>query len=502
MSNPNWSERAKELNLSVRNFVGGHYIDQQSDTKLINKFSPRDGSLLYSVAEGSAAEIDSAVANAKQSYDDKRWRGLPLHDRQAAVRKLADLVDAHQETFGLYECLDAGKPITQALGDVAMATGMLREAADGADKLVSPYYADGAYCTYQLRKPIGVVAAIIPWNYPLVSAALKVGSALIMGNSLVLKPSEFTSLSAAYLAALALEAGVPSGVFNVVHGAGHTTGDALARHKDVDLLSFTGSTATGKLVQVAAGQSNMKRLLLECGGKSPYIIFDDCPTDLDMLAEDIVATAFQNQSQNCMAGSRLIIQASIKEKLLPKVIEQAAQFVPKDTLSPDTTFGAMIHEAHMNKVLAYIDSGEKEGATLLCGGKRIAVDTNSATPGGFYIEPTIFDHVSAEQKIAQEEIFGPVLSVLTFETEQEAIELANSTCYGLAAYVATENMGCARRLSQDIKAGSVMFTSSSTPAASYRDMGREGHGESGFGAEGGLLGLESYSLSTSVHQWT
>ena len=190
-------------------------------------------------------------------------------------------------------------------------------------------------------------------------AALKIGSALIMGNSLVLKPSEYTSLSAGYIAALALEAGIPPGVLNVVHGIGQTVGAALALHSDVDLLSFTGSSATGKLMQIAAGQSNMKRLLLECGGKSPYIVFDDCPTDLDMLADDIVATAFQNQSQNCMAGSRLLIQNSIKETLLPKIIEKAQQYIPQDTLDPKTTFGAMIHEAHLNKVLAYIDSGEE-----------------------------------------------------------------------------------------------------------------------------------------------
>jgi acyl-CoA reductase-like NAD-dependent aldehyde dehydrogenase len=221
-----------------------------------------------------------------------------------------------------------------------------------------------------------------------------------------------------------------------------------------------------------------------------------------MLAEDIAFTAFQNQSQNCMAGSRLLIQDSIKEKLLPKVIEQAAQFVPQDILDPHTNFGAMIHEAHMNKVLAYIDSGAKEGATLVAGGKRVHIDTGTIDSEGFYIEPTIFDNVNPKQKIAQEEIFGPVLSVMTFSTEEEAIALANDSCYGLAAYVATENMGRARRLSQDINAGSVMFVSSSTPTACYRELGKEGHRESGFGAEGGLLGLASYSLTTSVHQWT
>ena len=500
MSAIDWRQRAQNIDLNIRNLIEGKY-GAGTQSEIFQKYSPRDGNLLYQVSVGTSAEIELAIASAKQAYSDKRWRGLSLYQRQAALRKLADLIDSHQDTFSLYECLDAGKPITQAQGEVAMASDILRDAADDAKQLVSPYVADGAYCTYQLRKPVGVVGAIIPWNYPLVIAALKIGSALIMGNSLVLKPSEYTSLSAGYLAALALEAGIPPGVLNVVHGVGQTVGAALAYHRDVDLLSFTGSSATGKQMLIAAGQSNMKRLLLECGGKSPYLIFDDCPADLDMLAADIVFKAFQNQSQNCMAGSRLLIQASIKEKLLPKVIEQAAQFIPQDPLDPDTTFGAMIHEAHMNKVLAYIDNGEKEGATLIHGGKRIHVDT-SGDGEGFYVEPTIFDNVNPGQKIAREEIFGPVLSVLTFSTEQEAIKLANNSCFGLAAYIATENMGRIQRLSQDINAGSVMFLTTSEPSDCMREFGREGHRESGFGAEGGMLGLESYSLNTSVHQWT
>ena len=501
MTSIDWHQRAKEADLTIRHLIDGEQVELTPGDAIL-KYAPRDGSLLYQLSKDAPVEMERAIASARQAYQDKRWRSFPLHQRQAALRKLADLVDAHQETFALYESLDAGKPITQALGEVTMASGMLREAADGADKLFSAYAADGAYCAYQLRKPIGVVGAIIPWNYPLVIAALKIGPALIMGNSLVLKPSEYTSLSAAYLAALAVEAGIPPGVLNVVHGVGQTVGATLAHHRDVDLLSFTGSSATGKQMQIAAGQSNMKRLLLECGGKSPYIIFDDCPADLDMLAADIVGTAFQNQSQNCMAGSRLLVQDSIKEKLLPKVIEQAAQLIPQDPLDSNSTFGAMIHEAHMNKVLAYIDSGEKEGATRIIGGKRVYVDTDAEDSEGFYIEPTIFDNVNSQQKIAREEIFGPVLSVLTFNTEQEAIALANDTCYGLAAYVATENMGRAQRLSQDINAGTVMFMSTSTPVECLRELGKEGHRESGFGNEGGLLGLASYSLSTSVHQWT
>ena len=495
-----WHQRAEQADLSINHCIEGELV-ALTEGETIDKISPRNGSLLYSLPVGTPTEVERVITSARQAYQDKRWRGLALHQRKAVLNKLADLIDENQDTFALYECLDAGKPITQALGEVQQASGMLRETADSADKLFSPYQADGSYCAYHLHKPVGVVGAITAWNYPLIIAIVKLGPALIMGNSLVLKPSEHTSLSTGFLAVLALEAGVPPGVFNVVHGAGHTVGSALAHHHEVDLLSFTGSSATGKQIQIAAGQSNMKRLLLECGGKSPYLIFDDCPGDLDKLATSIVSQAFHNQSQNCMASSRLLIQASVKEKLLPKIIEQTAQRIPQDPLNPDTTFGALIHEAHINKVLAYIDRGEQEGATRICGGKRVHVDTGTKTEG-FYIEPTIFDQVNPQQKIAQEEIFGPVLSVIAFNTEEEAIALANNTCYGLATYIATENMGRAQRLSQEIQAGFMMITSTSTPVDCFRDIGKEGHRQSGFGPEGALPGLLSYSLSTAVHQWT
>jgi len=500
MTDINWHLRAKDVDCRAYNVINGHTAHDLG-LNTIDKYSSRDSSLLYQVSVGTPADMEQAVACARQAYKDKRWRGLPLHQRKVVLQALADLIEVHQETFALYECLDAGKPITQAMGEVMLASETLRSAAEGVDKFFSPYLADGAYSTYQFRKPLGVVGAIISWNYPLMLAALKVGPALIMGNSLILKPSEYSALSAGYLATLALEAGVPPGVFNVVQGAGNTVGTTLAHHTDVDLLSFTGSSVIGKQMQIAAGQSNMKRLLLECGGKSPYLVFDDCPANLDVVAADIVAAAFHNQSANCVAGTRLIIQDSIKEKLLPKVIEQAAQLIPQDPLDPETTFGAIINEAHMNKVLTYIESGKQEGAKLILGGSRVEVSSSGVCEKGYYIEPTIFDQVNPQQKIAREEIFGPVLSVFTFTDEQEAIELANNTCFGLAAYLATENIGRARRISHEINAGFVMILGTSTPADCYREIGKEGLCESGFGPEGGLLGLASYSVGMAVHQW-
>ena len=301
------------------------------------------------------------------------------------------------------------------------------------------------------------------------------GPALVMGNSLVLKPSEYSALSATLLASLALEAGVPPGVFNVVQGAGATVGAALAHHNDVNLLTFTGSSATGKKMMIAAGQSNMKRLMLECGGKSPYIVFEDCPEDLDFIAQDIVETAFRNQGQVCVAGTRLLIHNSLKAPLLEKVKHYTAQLKPGDPLNPETNFGPLINKTQLDKVLAYIDSGITEGAELIYGGKPVSVDNDSSHSQGYYLEPAIFDGVKPQHKIAREEIFGPVLSVMGFDNEAEAIQLANDSSYGLAAYAVTNNAGRIQRLGQQLNAGMVSVLGSTTPTDSFQFLGVEGH---------------------------
>jgi acyl-CoA reductase-like NAD-dependent aldehyde dehydrogenase len=496
MSTTNWLMKAKDADLRIRNFMDGRYSEDKLAGDLINKYSSRDGKLLYQFGSGEVADVDRAVANAKTALDVGCWSRLPVSQRKKVLFKLADLLETHKEELALYECLDVGKPINSALnGDIPGAADAIRSAAEGADKLFSEAYSDGAgpNLAYQVRKPVGVVGAIVGWNFPLNLAATKLGPALAMGNSVVLKPSEFSSLSASRLAALAIEAGVPPGVLNVVHGAGATVGVALAQHKDVDLLTFTGSSATGKQVMIAAGQSNMKRVMLECGGKSPYIVFDDCPEDLDVVAANVVGTAFQNQGEVCSAGTRLLIQDSIKDQLMPKIIEQAKAMVAGDPLDSSSTYGAMINEAHMEKVLGYIESGVAEGANLVLGGKRVREES-----GGFYIEPTIFDEVDPKQKIAQEEIFGPVLSVLTFQDEDEAIRLANDSCFGLAAYVATTNLARSQRLGQRLSAGSIVVLSTSTPQSGGVAPGFESHKESGFGVESKLSGLASYTLTSTM----
>ena len=503
MNKPNWSMRTSDLNLRVRNFIDGCYTDISTGECMIDKHSPRDGSLLYQLGSGTFDDVNNAVKNSQEAFDDGRWRSLPMSQRQAVLRKLADLVEAHQEELALYECLDVGKPITQALnGDIPTVANHLRTSADMADKLLAPSGADGTNFSFQLRKPIGVVGAIIGWNYPLSLAATKVGPALVMGNSLVLKPSEFTSLSAGRLAELAVEAGVPPGVLNAVHGAGKTVGCALSKHHDVGLLTFTGSSATGKQLMIAAGQSNMKQVILECGGKSPYLVFEDCPEDLDFIAADIVTTAFANQGALCSSSTRLLVQETLLEKLLPMIVAESEKLTPQDPLNPDTSFGAIINEAHLNKVLAYIESGKQEGANLITGGNRIEVTTSEGANSGYYIRPAIFTEVDPQQKIAQEEIFGPVLSVFTFKDEAEAIQLANNSCYGLAAYAATTSLSRAHRLTQNLDAGLIIILGTSAPGLGEVELGVEPHRESGLGTEFGLAGLAAYTISSAVHMLT
>lgn len=497
MNEINWLDRAKNTHFQVRNVIDGQYETCSSD-ETITKRSPRDGTLLYEFGAGNQDDVNRAVANARESFEDGRWRDLSVHQRKAVLHKLADLIEANREEFALYECLDVGKPIANAYnGDVPAAASNLRDAAEGADKLLSLAASDGGMFCYQAQKPVGVVAGILGWNVPLKLATDKIGPALAMGNSLVLKPSEFTSLSTCRVAELALEAGVPAGVLNVVNGAGKTVGDALAKHPDVDLLTFVGSSATGKQLQIAAGQSNMKRLILECGGKSPYLVFDDCPNDLDFIAADIVAKAFPNQGAVCSAGTRLLLQDNIKDQLLPKILERTRNIVPADPLDTSTSFGALINEAHLNKVLGYIESGREQGANLLCGGERVNRES-----GGYYLQPALFDQVDPRQKIAQEEIFGPVLSMFSFSDEAQAIRLANDSRYGLTAFAATQNFTRAVRLGQRLNTGLLMVAASATHPRGAIQLPLAAHKESGLGVEKSLAGLAAYTASTAVYAYS
>jgi acyl-CoA reductase-like NAD-dependent aldehyde dehydrogenase len=388
-----------------------------------------------------------------------------------------------------------GKPIADALSsDLPMASNWLRYCAEAADKLHGKIYgSDASSLAYELRRPIGVVVGIIGWNFPLFLAVQKVGPALVAGNCLVLKPSEWTSLSAARLAQLAIEAGVPPGVFNVVHGDG-ALGMLLAHRPDVDLITFTGSSATGRALLVAAGQSNMKRLILECGGKAPNIVFDDCP-DLDAVATAIVASAYWNQGEVCVASSRLLVQESIKSDLLALLMDKVSQVTPGDPLDPQTRYGALVSRQHVDKVLSYLVTAEQDGT-------RLAYRGESTPPfrDGFYIAPHVFDCVNSHQRLVQEEIFGPVLALLSFEDEAHAVRLANDTIYGLSATLWTKDLGRAHRVTYGIRAGSIVVNATSKPHGGVSDavMSIGGHKQSGIGVEGGIAGLEAYTSSTAV----
>lgn len=489
-----WKEKVQRLTLSVRNFIDGQWQSQAQGNPL-EKHSPRDGTLLYRLSAGTPADADRAVTSAQRAFHDGRWSHLGAQRRKDVLLRLASLLDEHREELALLECLDVGKPITDALTfDVPAAVSWLRYCAEAADKHHGKVYvANRANLSYELRKPVGIVAGIVGWNFPLFLAVQKLGPALATGNSLVLKPSEYTALSAGRLAELALEAGVPAGVFNVVNGDA-TVGSALAHHQGVDLLTFTGSTQTGKRLLVSSGESNMKRLLLECGGKAPNVVFDDCP-DLDAVADAVAASAFWNQGQVCVASSRVLIQDNIHIELVRRLTAKISELRIGDPLNTDTKFGALISKAHQEKVLRYTEIAEREGAIRAYRG-------NATVPfeTGFYVQPHLFDHVKPEHRIAQEEIFGPVLSVLPFRDEVQAVQIANSTIYGLSAILWTRDLGRAHRISHGIRAGSIVVNSTMHPEGAPAEgaLSVGGHKQSGIGTEGGVEGLEAYTVKTAV----
>lgn len=489
-----WIARSQAIQLAVDNFIDGQRRSSSGPDR-IEKYGPRDGQLLYQFSAAELADVDQAVASGRKAFQDGRWSRLPTQRRKRVLQQLASLIDAHREELALLECLDVGKPISNALDfDVSAAAETIRFNAEAADKVHGKVYAvDQSSLSYQLRRPVGVVAAVVGWNFPLLLATGKIGPALATGNSVVLKPSELTSLSAVRLAELALEAGLPEGVLNVVHG-GAKIGAALAHHLDVDLLAFTGSTKTGKELLIAAGKSNMKRLILECGGKAPNVVFDDSP-DLDAVADAVVARAFYNQGEVCTASSRLLVQESIKDRLVSLVIERARALRPGDPLKAQTTFGAVVSRAHQQRVEEYVTRGREEGARVV-----YQCDSHSPCENGFYVSPVVFDLVSPRHRIAREEIFGPVMSVIGFRDEEEAIRIANDTIYGLSAILWTCDVGRTHRVIQGINTGWMVVNATGRPAGgpSINLLSIGGHKESGIGAEGGLEGLEEYTTKTAV----
>ncbi|MGH8308487.1 MAG: aldehyde dehydrogenase [Steroidobacteraceae bacterium] len=445
-----WHERAKALDIRTKAFIGGRFVDAASG-ETFDDLSPTNGKLLARVAAGDAPDVDAAVAAARAAFRKGTWAGLSPGKRKRILQKFADTILAHKDELALTETLDMGKPISDSQRiDVPAAAGAIRWYAEAIDKIYDEVAPTGRDALALItREPVGVVGAIVPWNFPLVMAAWKIGPVLAAGNSLVLKPSEKSPLSAIRIAELALESGIPEGVFNVVPGFGHTAGKALALHMDVDAIAFTGSTATGRQILQYAGQSNMKRVSLECGGKSPNIVLADY-ANLEKAATAAAFAIFFNQGEMCSAGSRLLVHESIKDAMLEKIQAIGGKMQPGDPLDPATKLGAIVDDIQLKRVLGYIEAGREDGAAVRLGGKR-ALEAS----GGYYVEPTVFDQVKPQMRIAREEIFGPVLSTITFKTVEEAIEIANDVIYGLAAAVWTKDLTTAHRVARALRAGTV-----------------------------------------------
>lgn len=446
----NWHSRAGNLAIRGQAFIDGRYVDAASGATF-DSINPATGKLLAKIASCDQADVDRAVANARKVFDQGSWSRLAPRQRKQTLLRFADLIRKNAEELALLESLDMGKPVSDALAvDMSAAATCIQWFAEAVDKIYDQVAPTGdAALALITREPVGVVAAIVPWNFPLLMASWKLGPALAAGNSVVLKPSEKSPLTAIRAAELALEAGIPAGVLNVLPGLGATAGKALALHMDVDCVAFTGSTRTGKMMLEYSGQSNMKRVWLECGGKSPNILLADCP-DVDRAATAAAYAIFFNQGEMCSAGSRLIVHESLKERVLAKIAEVGRSLAPGDPLDPQTRLGAIVDRTQLDTVLRYIDSGRREGARIAFGGEQVRQES-----GGYFVQPTIFDGVTQSMTIAREEIFGPVLATITFRQTAQAVAIANDVTYGLAAAVWTRDITTGHRIARALRAGTV-----------------------------------------------
>jgi 4-(gamma-glutamylamino)butanal dehydrogenase len=490
-SGPDHHAAAERLRLETRAFIDGEFVEARSG-KTFATVNPATGKAVAQVAECDSADVDRAVAAARRAFEAGDWSRMAPRDRKKTLLRLADLMERDLEELALLETLDSGKPIADARTvDLPDTIETLRWHAETIDKIydkISPTAPD--VVSLIVREPIGVVGGVLPWNFPLFVAGWKFAPALAGGNSLVLKPAEQTPLSLLRLAALTAEAGLPEGVFNVVPGYGETAGQAIGRHMDVDCVSFTGSGEVGRLFLKYAAESNMKRIVLECGGKSPAIVMGDV-ADLRGVVDHLATAILFCQGENCTAGSRLIVQESVKDRLLDLVTEVFRSWKVGDPLSEDTKIGAMIEEQHLKKVLGYVETGRKEGASLVLGGNQVLRET-----GGWFVEPTVFDGVKNTMTIAREEIFGPVLSTITFTDVEEAVRLANDTRYGLAASLYTDSLDTAHKVARAIRAGTV-----SVNCYSEGDMAAPfgGFKESGFGGrDKSLMAHDQYTETKTI----
>jgi acyl-CoA reductase-like NAD-dependent aldehyde dehydrogenase len=485
-----WHDRAQTLTYRTQAFINGRFQPSASSATFDNH-SPIDGRLLCTVSACDAADVDAAVQAARTAFDSGVWSRMPLPQRKAALKRFAQALADHADELALLECLDMGKPITMAQGDVAAVISSLEWFAEWTDKIYDEQAPVGPKAVGLINhEPVGVVAAVVPWNYPLLMAAYKFAPALAAGNCVIVKPAEQSPLSMLRVAELAAEATLPAGVLQVIPGFGETAGQALGRHMGVDMLTFTGSTTVGKLFLRYSADSNMKQVSLECGGKSPNIVFADA-RNLKQAAEGAAAMIYANSGQVCVAGSRLLVQASVAEAFMAAFTQAAQIWQPGDPLNPATRMGAIVDATQCARVLGYIEDGKAAGATLAFGGRQVRMET-----GGTYIEPTLFTGVRNDMRIAREEIFGPVLSLMTFETAEEALRLANDSSYGLQAYVWTSNLDTAHTMARGLQAGTVLVNHAGSSGIT---MPFGGYKQSGLGRDKGVQSILKYCEVKSTY---
>ncbi|MDR1350659.1 MAG: aldehyde dehydrogenase [Zoogloeaceae bacterium] len=444
-----WHALADAVKPETRLFIDGRFVDA-IDGQRFTTLNPSNGRPLAEVSRGNEKDVDLAVRAARRAFKSGAWSHRAPRDRMTVMFKIAQLLEARAEEFALLDCLDMGKSISELTSiDLPCSIQTFQYFAETIDKVEGVVTSTDRSALHMIvREPLGVVACVTPWNFPLMMAAWKVAPALAAGNSVILKPAEQSPLSALLLAKIFAEAGVPEGVFNVVNGLGEDAGKALALHMDVDKIGFTGSTEVGKLMLIYAGQSNMKKVTTECGGKSPQIIMPDA--DLDAAVAYAASGIYINQGEICSAASRLLVHESLRDGFVERFVAEAARYQPGDPLDPATTVGPLVTREQQRRVLDYIDIGRKEGGEIVIGGGAPV-----GLEAGYYVQPTLFKGVTSKMTIAREEIFGPVAAVIPFKTQEEAVAIANDSCYGLTASVWTQNLNTAHKVARDLESGIV-----------------------------------------------
>lgn len=474
--------------LPTRLFINGEQLDAESG-RTHDVINPATEDVIASVAAAGEPDVDRAVRSARATFESDKWRKMSARQRGEAVWRLGELILKNKDELARLETLNNGKPVFESMIDVRLAAATYKYYGGWADKIHGETIpVDGPFLNYTLREPLGVVGAIVPWNFPISLAAWKLAPALACGNTVVLKPAELTPFTAIRMAELAIEAGLPAGAFNCIPGPGSVAGSALVRHPDVDKIAFTGSTEVGKqIMREAAG--TVKRLSLELGGKSPNIIYADA--DLDAAARGALTGIFYGKGEVCAAGSRLLVEDSAADEVRSRIFERAKKMVAGDPLDPKTRLGALVSKTQMERVLGYIERGKNEGAKLLSGGERTSVNGK-----GYFVQPTVFEGVEREMTIAREEIFGPVLAMMTFQDGiAGAVDLANATIYGLAAGIWTRDIKKALRTAREIRAGTVWVNTYNMYDAASPFGGFK---QSGFGRDLGVHALEGYTQVKSV----